>query len=107
MPNDRLGVLQDVHWSSGLVGYFPTYAFGNLYSAQLYKTMLKDIPNLDKEIAKDDFHAALDWLRKKIHVHGRSYTSDGLIKEVTGEPLTSKHFEDYLTEKYTKLYKIK
>lgn len=106
VPDDRRGVLQDVHWSSGLVGYFPTYSFGNLYSAQLYVAMRNDIPDLEKRISKGDLKVAREWLRKKIHIHGRKYTADELLLEVTGESLNSKHFEDYLTKKYTKLYNI-
>ena len=107
VPNDRLGILQDVHWSGGSFGYFPTYSFGNLYSAQFYAAMLKDIPDLTIRFAKGDFVAAREWLRKKIHVHGKRYTASELVLEVTGEPLSSKYFQDYLTEKYSKIYNLK
>lgn len=107
VPNDRLGILQDVHWSGGSFGYFPTYSFGNLYSAQFYTAMLKDIPDLSKRFTRGDFIAAREWLRKKIHIHGKRYTADELVLEVTGEPLSSKYFQDYLINKYSKTYNLK
>lgn len=101
VPTDSLGVLQDVHWSCGLFGYFPTYSFGNLYSAQFYAAMKREIPDIEKQFAKGQFDQALKWLRKHIHSHGKTYTASQLVKRATGEHLTSAYFIDYLKGKYT------
>lgn len=106
VPDDAQGVLQDVHWSGGGIGYFPTYTLGNLYSAQFYQAAKKEIINLEKEISAGQFSHLREWLRKKIHMHGKIYTADDLVKEVTGEGLNSKYFIDYLKEKYGEIYKI-
>ena len=82
VPSDALGVLQDVHWSIGLIGYFPTYAFGNLYSAQFFSKMKKDIPDTDKKMVKGDFVEIKKWLNKKIHAHGKTYKAGELVKKV-------------------------
>jgi len=107
VPNDAMGVLQDTHWSGGGIGYFPSYTLGNLYAAQLYNTAKKDILNLEKEIMSGEFGHLRQWLRKKIHIHGKMYSAERLVREVTGEPLTSKYFVDYLKKKYGDIYKIK
>ena len=107
VPNDANGVLQDVHWSGGGVGYFPSYALGNLYAAQFYNTAKNDLIDLEKEIAAGEFGHLREWLRKKIHIHGKMYSADGLVREVTGEPLTSQYFIDYLKKKYGEIYNIK
>lgn len=104
VPTDSLGVLQDVHWSGGGIGYFPTYSFGNLYAAQFFVTMKKAIPDLDKQIAKGEFGPARAWLNKHIHAHGKTYTASALVKKVTGEDLNSCYFTDYLKEKYGRIY---
>jgi carboxypeptidase Taq len=101
-----LGCLQDVHWSCGLFGYFPTYSFGNLYAAQFWNALIQDIPDTHKKIAKGDFKDILSWLRKHIHVHGKTYTASQIVKKVTGEPLNSFYFIDYLQKKYKDLYNI-
>ena len=105
VPKDSLGVLQDVHWSCGLIGYFATYSFGNLYSAQFYHQMAKDIPAIDKKIATGKFQEINKWLRKNIHSHGKTYKADDLIKKVTGDSLNSKYFTQYLTKKYKSVAK--
>ena len=102
VPSDELGVLQDVHWSAGLIGYFPTYSFGNLYSAQFFSAMKKDIPDIDKKMAKGDFLEIKNWLNKKIHTHGKTYKAGELVEKVTGERLNSRYFIEYLKEKYKK-----
>lgn len=106
VPTDSLGVLQDVHWSGGGIGYFPTYSFGNLYAAQFYAAMKKAIPDIDKQIAKGELHQIRSWLNKHIHAHGKTYTAAALVKKVTGEDLNSRYFADYLTEKYSKIYLV-
>ncbi len=106
VPNDRQGALQDVHWSTGAFGYFPTYTFGNLYSGQFTAQMMKDIPDMKKQIAKGKFDEILNWLRKNIHQHGKMYTAGSLVRAVTGEPLDSKYFIEYLKEKFFAIYKL-
>lgn len=106
VPSDALGVLQDVHWSGGNIGYFPTYALGNLYSAQFYNTAEKEILNLEKEIKKGSFEHLLNWLRKNIHVHGKFYSSEKLVEKVTGEKLSSKYFIEYIKNKYSEIYEL-
>jgi len=104
VPNDRLGVLQDVHWSAGLIGYFPTYAFGNLYSAQFFSALKTDIPDVDKMISRGNFLPIKDWLKKNIHSHGKYFKASELIKRVSGEELNSAYFIEYLKDKYQKIY---
>ncbi|MEK7100065.1 MAG: carboxypeptidase M32, partial [Patescibacteria group bacterium] len=96
----REGVLQDVHWSTGYIGYFPTYTLGNLYSAQFWYTAKKQIPNLEQKIAKGDMKTLREWLRKHIHRHGKLYSAEALALEVTGEKLNPDYFSTYLKEKY-------
>ncbi|MFC1584039.1 carboxypeptidase M32 [Fibrobacterota bacterium] len=102
----RNGYLQDVHWSAGLIGYFPAYSLGNLYSAQLFNQARKDIQDLDENIEKGDFYPLREWLRDRVHKHGRRYSPAELVEKVTGEPPSSRHFADYITGKYTELYKL-
>ena len=104
VPSDSLGVLQDVHWSAGLIGYFPTYAFGNLYSAQFYHAMDNAIPDMKDKIARGEFTEMREWLRKNIHMHGKAHTAESLVKKVTGEALNSKYFTEYLEKKYNTLF---
>ena len=106
VPNDANGVLQDVHWSGGGVGYFPSYALGNLYAAQFFQAAKKDLIDLEKEIAAGEFGHLREWLRQKIHIHGKMFSADGLVREVTGEPLTSQYFIDYLKKKYGEIYDL-
>ena len=86
-PDDRTGVLQDVHWSAGLVGYFPTYALGNLYAAQFFAQAKADLGDLEGMLARGDFRPLLDWLREKIHRHGQRWSAAELVQRVTGRPL--------------------
>jgi carboxypeptidase Taq len=102
--NDAQGVLQDVHWSSGLMGYFSTYALGNLISAQVWEKINQDIKDLDEQIRKGKFDSLLDWLREKIHVHGRKYDPQDLVQKVTGSKIDSAAYIRYLTNKYRDIY---
>lgn len=106
VKTDTLGALQDVHWSAGLFGYFPTYTFGNLYSAQFFNAMKKELPTITKDFEKGNFKNAVNWLRKNIHEHGKIHTASALVKKVTGEELNSSHFTNYLEEKYKDIYKL-
>ena len=104
--NDALGVLQDIHWSLGLIGYFPTYALGNLYGAQFSAKMRKDIPDLDHRLEAGELTVVLDWLRRNIHRHGNSLTAEELVRTVTGEDLRADYFVSYLKEKYRGIYNL-
>jgi carboxypeptidase Taq len=99
VPDDEHGVLQDVHWSHGTLGYFPTYSLGNIYAAQLFNKAKKDIPNLESGFTKGDFDPLLKWLRTNIHKEGSRYYPEDLIKKVTNEGLNSKYLVDYLKGK--------
>ena len=105
-PTDALGVLQDVHWSFGGFGYFPSYSLGNLYSAQFAKTMKEQIPNFDETIKKGNFKPIREWLRENIHQYGKLYTPDELVRRVTGEELNASYLVEYLEQKYTKVYQL-
>lgn len=102
--NDAKGVLQDIHWSLGSIGYFSTYALGNLISAQLWEKINKDIRDLDGQIRKGDFSQLLDWLRKNIHRHGQKYEPQPLVEIVTGSRITYEPYIRYLTKKYSEIY---
>lgn len=103
-PNDAQGVLQDVHWSSGLMGYFSTYALGNLVSAQLWEKINADITDLDDQIRKGKFDSLLGWLREKVHIFGHKYDPQDLIGKVTGSKIDSAAYVRYLTKKYSDIY---
>lgn len=104
--NDAEGCLQDIHWSMGAFGYFPTYALGNLYASQFFEQAQKDIPDLDTRIAVNDHRPLLTWLREKIHVHGQRYRADELVERVTGRPLSIESFMTHVTNKYSEVYGI-
>jgi carboxypeptidase Taq len=103
-PNDAKGVLQDIHWSGGMMGYFSTYALGNLISAQLWEKINMDIPDLDDQIRKGDFSQLLDWLRRNIHQYGQKYEPQTLVEKVTGSKITYEPYIRYLTKKYGEIY---
>ncbi|MBZ0306396.1 MAG: carboxypeptidase M32, partial [Anaerolineae bacterium] len=103
-PNDAQGVLQDVHWSSGLIGYFPTYSLGNLLSVQFYEKAVQEHPQIPDEIASGKFDTLLNWLHINIHQHGRKFTPQELVQRVTGTNIQTSPFMRYLTEKYTDIY---
>ena len=104
--NDVEGVLQDMHWSGGSIGYFPTYAIGSIYSSQIYKKISEVNKNLDTEIQQGNFQNILNWLRENIHKYGRLITADEIIKKACGEGLNSRIFVNYLKDKYYKLYNL-
>lgn len=104
--NDGVGVLQDVHWAGGDFGYFPSYALGNLYGAQFYYAMLRNMPSVMKDIENGEFGAIKEWLKENIHKHGGVYKPSELIKMVTGEELSAKYFIDYLNKKYGEIYNL-
>lgn len=107
VPSDSKGVLQDVHWSAGLFGYFPSYTLGSMIAAQLFETAKKEIPDLKEKIRKGEFTILREWLRVKIHSVGSLYPSpDELLIQVTGKPLDSSIYANYLREKYSDLYNL-
>jgi carboxypeptidase Taq len=105
-PNDSLGVLQDVHWSMGLVGYFSTYALGNLVSAQLWECIQRDLPDLDDQIRQGEFSYLLGWLRKNIHQHGAKFEPQELVQQVTGSKIDAQPYMHYLRKKYSQVYDL-
>lgn len=102
--DDVHGCLQDVHWSAGLFGYFPSYALGNLYAAQFAVAMKKELPDLEERIGAGDNASILKWLREKIHGPASFWTPGELVERVTGSPLDPSHFIAYLEDKYSKIY---
>ena len=104
--NDGEGVLQDVHWSGGSFGYFPSYALGYMYAAQFKIAMLKDLPNFDELLLKGEFSPILEWLTDNVHKHGKMKKPLEIIQDTTGEGLNAKYLADYLSEKYSKLYNL-
>lgn len=102
--NDAEGVLQDVHWSDGLFGYFPSYTIGNILSVQFFNKAREDIPDLYEQFAHGEYSALREWLRIHIHVHGSKYYPEELVQLVVGEPMSSKSFLKYLREKYSQIY---
>jgi carboxypeptidase Taq len=101
---DREGVLQDVHWSAGLIGYFPTYALGNLYAAQLMSQLRRDLPDLETLIGAGRLRPIKQWLNQAIHVHGRRHLAPELCRRVTGRAPAADDLIDYLKNKYYDIY---
>ncbi|WP_145258912.1 carboxypeptidase M32 [Calycomorphotria hydatis] len=100
------GVLQDIHWSAGLIGYFPTYALGKMYAAQLFEQAKSDLGDLDAMFSTGEFAPLKAWLNKNIHSHGRQYPPAELIKRITGAPPSPKPLINYLTGKFGTLYEV-
>lgn len=101
---DREGVLQDVHWSDGAFGYFPSYCLGNMIAAQLWTAVRAAHPDLEDAFARGEFGPLLRWLRENIHAQGRRYSALELVRRVTGEELSPRHLVAYLRERYGTLY---
>ena len=104
VPDDARGCLQDIHWSMGAIGYFPTYTLGNLYSAQIWEAVRKDMPDLDEQIESGEFRRLLSWLREKIHCHGRRWPAEELGERVTGSRLSHEPLMQYLGAKLRPVY---
>ena len=104
--NDAEGVLQDIHWSDGSFGYFPSYALGFIYAAQWKAAMDKDIPNFDELCAEGNITPIREWLTEKVHKHGALKKPFELLQEGTGEGLNASYLAKHLKEKYTKLYNL-
>jgi carboxypeptidase Taq len=104
--NDREGVLQDVHWSDGAFGYFPSYCIGNMMAAQLWYHVLTLRPQLEEDFARGDFSWLLAWLHENIHEQGKRFDTLALVQRATGESLSPKHLIRYLKERYATLYHV-
>jgi carboxypeptidase Taq len=99
--SDAEGVLQDIHWSAGLIGYFPTYTLGNLAGAQLWETLRGDLPALDEEVERGEFGTLVEWLRERVHRHGRRFTPPEVLRRATGGDLATEPLLRYLRGKLT------
>ena len=104
VPNDAQGVLQDVHWSYGGMGYFPTYALGSIVACQLWEKIQAELPDLEMQIAAGDFAALRTWLRENVHRHGRKFTSSELLQRVLGSGIRVEPFLRYLQGKFGEIY---
>ncbi|MDE3000884.1 MAG: carboxypeptidase M32 [Gemmatimonadota bacterium] len=105
-PDDAHGCLQDVHWSAGLIGYFPTYTLGNLYAAQFFESARGDLGDLDGQFAKGEFGPLLGWLRDRIHLQGKRYPAPELVEAVTGKPLGHRALMTHLKARFGPLYGV-
>lgn len=103
---DTEGCLQDVHWSKGSVGYFPTYAMGNLIGAQMWSRLTTEIPDYEAQIEAGDFTAILGWLQREVYRKGRRLTPQGLVQEITGSPMKADAWLAYAETKYRSLYEL-
>jgi carboxypeptidase Taq len=104
VPDDAHGVLQDVHWSAGLIGYFPTYALGNLIAGQLWERAHAEIPDLDQQIAAGELGALREWLREHVHRHGAKFSASELLEREMGAPIMVGPFAGYLKRKMSDVY---
>ena len=100
VPDDARGVLQDIHWSLGSLGYFPTYTLGNLNAAQLMFAAEKRVPGLRDQLAQGNYTPLLHWLRENVHQYGRRYLPAELMSRATGEPTQARFRIEYLRNKY-------
>ena len=105
-PDDSRGVLQDVHWSGAMFGYFPTYALGNLISAQLWAKLLSEHPEVPEEMENGKFGTILSWLRENVHQYGSRYTATELVRKVTGNGIDPEPYLNYLTAKFSEIYNL-
>jgi carboxypeptidase Taq len=106
VKDDQHGCLQDVHWSHGSFGYFPTYSLGSFYAAQFFACANRHDNGIKEKMEKGDTAGLLSWLRQRIHGYGRIFTSEELCKLATGETLNVQYFLDYLLDKYGKIYEF-
>jgi carboxypeptidase Taq len=103
-PTDAAGALQDIHWSMGALGYFPTYTLGNLYAAQMWDALRRDLPGVEAGLARGEFGPILGWLRQRIHARGRLLRAADLCREATGAALSAEPYLAYLNTKFGDLY---
>lgn len=103
-PDNSVGVLQDVHWSEGYIGYFSTYSLGNLISLQLWEKMGEEIPNISEQVQSGEFGEILSWLRENVHRHGRKYEPQEIVQRITGSKIDPEPYMRYLKTKYGEIY---
>jgi len=103
--NDAEGCLQDIHWSSGYFGYFPTYALGNIYAVQYFAAFVQSFPDWDLKVREGSFSFMKDWLYDHIHQFGRMYNPMEIMQRVTGHPISTQPYKDYIRRKYQNLSK--
>jgi carboxypeptidase Taq len=104
--NNAEGCLQDIHWSMGAFGYFPTYTLGNLYAAHLFEAFAKDHPNWEKSVAAGELDFIRLWLHEKVYQHGRRYSTQDLLKQATGHVFSADSYLHYLKKKYGSIYQL-
>ena len=104
--DDATGVLQDIHWSAGLFGYFATYALGNIIAAQLWERFERVHPDRDEQIRRGDFSTLLAWLRREVHQHGRKFQAQELVQRITGSRIDPAPYLRYLDTKYAEVYEL-
>ena len=104
VPDDKRGCLQDIHWSMGALGYFPTYTLGNLYAGQFWFAIREALPDLDEQVRRGEFGALLEWLRANVFAHGRRFTAPELCRRITGRPLSHEPLLRYLEAKVKPIY---
>jgi carboxypeptidase Taq len=108
VPDDRRGVLQDTHWAGGAIGYFPTYALGNLISAQIWEKVIADLPGLYEDFERGEFGPLREWLREHLHRHGRKFTPSETLELVVGSPtIDPEPYVRYLREKISGIYGLR
>jgi carboxypeptidase Taq len=105
-PGDREGCLQDVHWGRGAFGYFPSYALGNIYAAQLFAQAKKEMPDMENQFGKGQFDSLLHWLRERVHSTGQKYRAAQLVRRITNQPPHPQALLTHLKSKYGQLYEI-
>ena len=105
-PSDAVGCLQDIHWSAGLIGYFPTYALGNMYAAQFFDAAGRELGDLNEQFARGEFDPLRDWLRREIHTCGKLFPATELVQQVAGEELNSTALMSHLRGKFGALYGV-
>ncbi len=105
-PDDALGVLQDIHWSSGMFGYFPTYSLGNIIACQIWEKVLANIPDLYEQFERGEYKALREWLRNHLHCHGRKFTPQETLLKVTGSTINVDPYLRYLTAKASDIYAL-
>ncbi|MFM9066589.1 MAG: carboxypeptidase M32 [Planctomycetota bacterium] len=103
-PTDAQGVLQDIHWSAGLIGYFPTYSLGNLYASQLFEAADRELGGLAEQFQRGEFTPLRDWLQTRVHTAGQCYDAGALVQRITGEPLSHEPLMRHLCSKFLSVY---
>jgi carboxypeptidase Taq len=106
VPDDAHGVLQDVHWAAGLIGYFPTYALGNLIAGQLFERAHADLADLEAQLAAGQLHGLREWLRENVHRYGAKFSTTELLQRVVGAPIEVGPFVAHLRRKLSQVYDL-